>query len=53
MTTDRYKSQATRLIPAEGGFARVPAYVAAPPRRRGRLTDWLAQQRSAAAGSRH
>lgn len=48
MTTDRYKAQATRLIPAADGFRRVPAYVAAPPRQRGRLTEWLAAQRAGA-----
>lgn len=44
MTTD--KPIATRLIPTTGGFKRVPAYVAAPPRLRGNLTEWLAEQRA-------
>jgi hypothetical protein len=44
--TDRNTAIATRLIPAPcGGFTRVPAHVAAPPRKRGALTDWLEQQR--------
>lgn len=45
--TDRYAAKATRLIEAcPGQFRRVPAYVAAPPRKRGGLADWLQERRS-------
>lgn len=48
MTTSNNQPIATRLIPTDQGFVRVPAYVAAPPRQRGRLTEWLAAQRAGA-----
>lgn len=40
---------ATRPMPAlYGGFIQVPAYVVAGPRKRGAISDWLADRRAQA-----
>jgi hypothetical protein len=45
MKTDMPMPKATRLIAGpDGGFVRVPAHVAAPPRLRGGIQIWLKQR---------